>query len=166
MKLRSEQGFSLIEVLVAVLVLTIGLLGLFGMQLAGVKSNQSAYFRTQASLLASDMADRLRFNSDRAIAGGYDGFSTANSNVEKPSCWNTSTGCNETSLVDLDKAEWTESVEGGDDTAILLPNASGTIVRGAGNLFTVQIQWDETTWDEDNARKDVVRQTYAINLSL
>ena len=166
MKLRSNKGFSLTEILVAVLVLSIGLLGLFGMQIAGVKSNQSAYFRTQASILASDIADRLRFNADRAIAGAYDGFNTANSNESVPSCWNTDTGCTENSIVTLDKAEWTALVEGGEDTAIMLPNASGTITRGAGNLFTIQIQWDETTWDEDNNRKDVVRQTYSVNLSL
>ncbi len=161
-----NKGFSMVEVLVTVLVLGIGLLGLFGMQIAGVKSNQSAYFRTQASILASDIADRLRFNSDRAVAGSYDDFSTADSTETKPGCWNSASGCTENEIVTLDKAEWTELVEGGDDTAIMLPNASGTITRGAGNLFTIQILWDETTWDDDNNRKNVVQQSYSVNLSL
>lgn len=53
-------GFSLVEVLVAVLVLSIGLLGLAGLQIAGVRANDSARLRTQATLAAYDLADRLR----------------------------------------------------------------------------------------------------------
>ena len=53
-------GFSLVEVLVAVLVLSIGLLGLAGLQIAGVKANDSARLRTEATLAAYDVADRLR----------------------------------------------------------------------------------------------------------
>lgn len=55
-----EAGFSLLEVLVAVLVLSIGLLGLAGLQIAGVRANDSARLRTTATLAAYDVADRVR----------------------------------------------------------------------------------------------------------
>lgn len=55
-------GFSLVEVLVAVLVLSIGLLGLAALQIAGVRANDSAQLRTEATLAAYDVADRLRAN--------------------------------------------------------------------------------------------------------
>lgn len=53
-------GFSLVEVLVAVLVLSVGLLGLAALQIAAVRANDSARLRTQATLAAYDLADRLR----------------------------------------------------------------------------------------------------------
>lgn len=53
-------GFSLVEVLVAVLVLSIGLLGLAGLQIAAARANDGARLRTEATLAASDVADRLR----------------------------------------------------------------------------------------------------------
>lgn len=66
MNYRHQQGVGLIEVLVAVLVLAIGLLGLAGLQTQSLRFNNEAYFRTQATLLAMDMADRLRSNSELA----------------------------------------------------------------------------------------------------
>ena len=55
-----QRGFSLVEVLVAVLVLSVGLLGLAGLQIAGLRSNESARTRTQVVIAAYDLADRLR----------------------------------------------------------------------------------------------------------
>jgi len=60
------QGFSLLEVLVAVLVLAIGLLGLAGMQLKVLQGSQSAYQRTLASVIAADGGERLWSNSAAA----------------------------------------------------------------------------------------------------
>lgn len=55
-----EDGFTLIEVLVAMIVLAVGLLGLASMQIAGVKSSHSAHLRTQATFAAYDLSDRMR----------------------------------------------------------------------------------------------------------
>lgn len=63
-------GFSLVEVLVAVLVLSVGLLGLAALQIAGVRANDSARLRTQATLAAYDLADRLRADPVSLFAGG------------------------------------------------------------------------------------------------
>lgn len=57
---RVAAGFSLVEVLVAVVVLSIGLLGLAALQITGVRANDSAELRTTATLAAQDVADRLR----------------------------------------------------------------------------------------------------------
>lgn len=59
---RRVNGFTLIEVLVTIIVLAIGILGLAGLQIAGMRSNHSAYLRTQAVLAASDLSDRMRLN--------------------------------------------------------------------------------------------------------
>ena len=68
---RYEGGISLIEVLVAVVVLSIGLLGLAGLQASGMRVGQSSLYRSQAALLAYDMADRIRANAAAARAGKY-----------------------------------------------------------------------------------------------
>ena len=66
---RPERGFSLIEVLVAMLVLAIGLLGLAALQTQGVRFNHDAYVRSNATALAYDIVDKMRIN--RANAASY-----------------------------------------------------------------------------------------------
>ena len=60
--MKTNSGFTLIEVLIAMLVLAVGLLGLAGMQATGIRNNLSAYNRSLATQLAYDMADRMRSN--------------------------------------------------------------------------------------------------------
>ena len=69
--LHRESGFSLIEVLVALLVLSIGLLGLAMLQVQGMRFTNDSYQRTQATLLAYDLMDRMRANKVGADAGAY-----------------------------------------------------------------------------------------------
>ena len=64
---RNQSGFTLLEVLIALLVLAIGLLGLAALQTTGLRSNQMATSRTHATQLAYDILDRMRAN----IAGSY-----------------------------------------------------------------------------------------------
>jgi type IV pilus assembly protein PilV len=69
---RAARGFTLIESLVALLVLSIGLLGVAAMQLSSLQANNGAFQRTQATFLAQDMADRMRANRGAALDGEYD----------------------------------------------------------------------------------------------
>ena len=66
-----QSGFTLLEVLVAMLVLAIGLLGLAGLMTSSMRDNLSASHRTQATWLAYDILDRMRANRTSAIAGSY-----------------------------------------------------------------------------------------------
>ncbi len=59
---KASDGFTLLEVLISVLVLTIGLLGFAALQLTAIDTNQSAYFRTQATLIAYDLSSRMHVN--------------------------------------------------------------------------------------------------------
>jgi len=69
---KQSEGFTLVEVLVSALILGIGLLGLAGLQNVGITAAYSTLQRSQASWLASEMADLLRANPDAARAGAYD----------------------------------------------------------------------------------------------
>lgn len=59
-----QDGATLIEVLVAVLLLSFGIVGLAGLQMNGAKFNHGSYLRSQGTALAYDMADRIRANLD------------------------------------------------------------------------------------------------------
>lgn len=69
---RRQRGFSMIEVLIAVLILAIGLLGMAHMQASGMRSTHGAYLRTQATFLTGDILDSMRANVTPARAGSYD----------------------------------------------------------------------------------------------
>jgi type IV pilus assembly protein PilV len=66
-----QRGMSLIEILVAIVVLSIGLLGLAGLQLKGIQVNQGSVYRWQAALLAEDIADRMRADRSNAANKAY-----------------------------------------------------------------------------------------------
>lgn len=68
---RRQTGVGLIEILIALLVLSIGLLGMSALQINATKQSHSLMLRTQAISLAYDIADRLRVNADRAQNGSY-----------------------------------------------------------------------------------------------
>jgi prepilin-type N-terminal cleavage/methylation domain-containing protein len=69
------RGLTLIEVLVVVVLLAIGLLGLAGLQLRGLQVNQGSQLRSQAAMMAEDMADRMRADpTDAANFGAAPGF--------------------------------------------------------------------------------------------
>jgi type IV pilus assembly protein PilV len=66
-----RRGMTLIEILVAIVVLSVGLLGLAGLQLKGLQVNQGSVYRWQAAMLAEDIADRIRADRAGALKGAY-----------------------------------------------------------------------------------------------
>jgi type IV pilus assembly protein PilV len=100
-----EKGFTLIEVLIAVLVLGIGLLSLAAMQAASMRNNHQAYLRTQATLLAHEISDRMRANRAGLVAGAYD----LNSAERITDC-SSSEGCSPPQMAKHDLWEWQQSV--------------------------------------------------------
>jgi type IV pilus assembly protein PilV len=68
---HKQAGFTLLEVLIALLVLSIGLLGLAALQTTGLRSNQMASMRTMATQLTYDVTDRMRSNPVGVANGEY-----------------------------------------------------------------------------------------------
>jgi type IV pilus modification protein PilV len=66
-----QQGLTIIELLISLIIITIGLLGLAGLQLSSARGNHGAYQRSQASLLAQDLIERIRVNPPRTNPTGY-----------------------------------------------------------------------------------------------
>lgn len=121
---RANGGFSLIEVLIAVLILAIGLLGLAGLQTYSLQSNVNAYQRSQANTLIYEIVDAMRTNRAIALAGGYDmdfGDDPAGA-----------------SIADQDRAAWRARV------TALLPVGDARIQSLGGDILTVSIRWDDS----------------------
>lgn len=121
--MKKQVGFSLLEVLIAVLVLSIGLLGMAGLQLNALKFNQTATVRSQATMLAYDIADRMRMNRESARSGNY---VTALADT-------TITGG---ARADVDLREWKTQV------GQTLPEGRAAVAM-AGNVVTVTVEWNE-----------------------
>jgi len=68
---KAEKGFTLIEILVSLIILGFGLLGLAGMQISGMKNATDSVYRTTASMLARDLADRMHANPRGVDNDGY-----------------------------------------------------------------------------------------------
>jgi len=135
-KVKNQKGVTLIEVLVAMLVLSIGLLGVASLQLYGLRYNQSAYLRSQATILAYDLVDRMRTNADGVALGYYDIINTGSLPAD-PAC--ISTGCTNEQLAKHDIREWGTYFTSG---IPILPSATG-IVSKSGLVYTVTISWTE-----------------------
>ncbi len=75
-----QSGFTLIEILITLVIFSIGLLGMAGMQLHGSEGTNMAYFRSQATLIANDMAERMHANRAGVDANFYDGLDTSTVN--------------------------------------------------------------------------------------
>lgn len=160
-----EKGITMIEILVTLVIVSIGLLGAAAMVINGLESNRNAYLRTQASILAYDMADRIRANSERALAGDYDGFDIADA-PDLPGCYSSGSGCNSNTVVNVDKALWARSLEGAAEGATMLPEASGTIERN-GETFDITITWKEVRWNADDSEfNDDVDQQFVLTFNL
>ena len=72
-KLRhAQRGVGLIEVLIAVLVLSFGMLGLVGLQTWSLRNNQSALERGMATVQTHSIVDVMRADRDTAVNGGFD----------------------------------------------------------------------------------------------
>ena len=126
-----NAGFTMIEVLVAMVILAIGLLGVATMQATGLRNNHSAYLRTQASLLGYDMTDRMRANNTGVEAGAYNSISGIPSD---PGC--ITTGCTPAQMAQYDAFAWNTQL------AAMLPSGQGTVAVVA-SIATITVMWDD-----------------------
>jgi type IV pilus assembly protein PilV len=120
---NNNQGFSLIEVLVTVLITSGGLLGFAGILNKSIAANRQAYTRSQATIIANDIIERMRANRALATAGVY--------NIEM----NSTPAGGDFSAEDL--ASWITIIESN------LPKGDGSVSSDGNGNITIVIQWDD-----------------------
>jgi type IV pilus assembly protein PilV len=122
-KLSHARGMTLIEALVALVVLSVGLLGVAGMQMTALRNNLGAHLRSQATVLAYDISDRMRANRTvaRDTAAYVVGMGAVTGN---------------TTLAELDLQAWKTTLTN------TLPAGDGSIQR-VGNTYRITITWTE-----------------------
>lgn len=139
-----EDGVAMLEVLIAIVVISFGLLGVAGLQVTGLKNNQMSYARSIATFQAYDMADRMRANMAGVAAGSYDAIT--NSAYIDPLCANPPTasgGCTPAQIATYDASAWHAA------NAALLPGGGGTVTKVAvagssvSAIFNIAVGWTE-----------------------
>lgn len=110
------KGFSLLEVLVALLVFSLGLIGLAGLMLVSAKTNHGAYLRSQAVFLAGNLADRMRANAVGVWQNLYVGDYPVGPNGQ--TC---AQPCTPNQLADHDRDDWSAMLTN------LMPNSGANV---------------------------------------
>lgn len=156
----NEAGFTLMEVLVAFLVLSVGLLGLAGLQMKGLAYAHQSYQRSLATLLAQDMADRMRANRP-AVLKGYYHLTSAPS--DPGFTCSGAASCTPAQLAALDLYQWSQQ-----EVAADLPNGKGVVCvdsnpsdstpcDGTGSIYSIIVSWSEKASAGTVTRKFVTR---------
>ena len=125
------NGFTLLEVLIALVIFSFGLLALAALMAKGLQYNTSALHRSYASAQAYDIADRMRANRLGITAGNYDSISGVGSD---PGC--IATGCTPAQMAQYDGWAWNSA------NAALLPSGSGSMTTD-GTTYTITVTWDD-----------------------
>jgi type IV pilus assembly protein PilV len=127
-----QYGFSLVEVLIALIIMSVGMLGIAGLYVQSMQAGRTSLFRHNAVLLAGDVADRIRANP-RAGAT----YALAGADNE---CVDRGIDCSEAEMAEHDIFVW------GQQAADSLPN--GTVAVAFDNSvlppeYTITVRWDE-----------------------
>lgn len=137
-----SAGFTMLEVLISLFVLSIGLLGLAALQATSLALNTDSYLRTQATFFAYDILDRMRANPTGLSSGAYDVATSGDAATKASSsvtCDGSGNACDNLNLAAGDLGDWYRRMDQ------VLPGAQNnraTIAR-VGTRVTVRITWTE-----------------------
>ena len=129
-----QQGVSLIESLIALLVISIGLLGIAALQFSAMKQNSSALHHSQSVWISYDIADRIRANFNQF--DNYAGIDTNNTYAQD--C--VSSACSSAKLITSDAQGWARLVQN-------LPSGRGTITSPVADELLIKVMWDDEGTD-------------------
>mgnify|MGYP001451049550 CR=1 FL=1 len=169
--ISKQRGVSLIEVLVAVVILSVGILGIAGIQVVSLQQNRSSIYRAEALQLANDILDRMRANPGQ-------NYAAVSFNDPPPGSVECTTfACSATQMKDYDIAQWKCSINSSDlagtpfarcstlGIAGTLPQGQGAIVNTSNSALCPVVSADEicaiVTWQDasDGAQGSIMLRT-------
>lgn len=129
---HGRRGFTLLEFLIALLIVSFGLLGIAGIIANSMKSNQSAYYRSQAVVMAGDIIDRMRANRITADGGAASPYTS-------PYNLTLAGAPGGGGVPQADLTEWRSAL------AATLPSGNGSVnVHTTTKKVTVVVRWNDT----------------------
>jgi len=142
---KQERGFSLLEVLIALLVLSVGLLGIAGLQTVSLRFNHQSYERTQATVLISEIFEKIVANPVAARSGSFDTIDDTDTSASFTGYGSCPASCTPTQLATFDLFRWKLSIE----DPRRLAQGRGTIARiddpdgPTAHVYEVTVSWVE-----------------------
>ncbi len=138
---KKSKGFSLVEVLIALIIMSVGMLGIAGLYVQSMQAGRTSMLRHHAVTLAGDVADRIRANPTAGAA--YSAAAGVNNN-----CVAQNTSCNIAEMAAHDIFLWQQQA-----LEFLPPMADGSqqvqvlFTPGTPPTYQITIRWDEPTPD-------------------
>lgn len=148
MSVNRERGVSLVEVLVALVVLSVGLLGVAALLVQSVQGTRTALYRTRAVNLVSDMADRIRANATAGaaytVAGAVNNCQSTADALSAP--------CTEVQLAADDLARWRAEIQDAfPRVSAAIPAGTVEFFAGSPQIFRVSVAWQEPPTTQNGA---------------
>ncbi len=137
MNIKNSNGFTIIEVLVAMVILSIGVLGLGILQLTALQNTQGGHLRAQASILAYDIIDSMRANIPALTDGNYR-ITLATATPATVDCYGSAADCVISQMATSDLNRWRTLLGN------YLPAGNGQVESldlGGTTQVTVTVEW-------------------------
>lgn len=129
---EAERGFSMIEVLVSVAILSLGILGIAALQTTSYKYNHGAYLRTVATNEVYAIIDRMRANPVGVSQGNYNALVYTDSGTTS-----TCAECTPEQIATNDNIQWSQAIRHA------LPSGQGSVTfNPSTGLYDVRVMWD------------------------
>ena len=145
--LKHSRGFTLLEVMVAMVIFSIGLLGLASLQGQSVQFSHSAYLKSQGTFYAYDILDKMRVNRGLALSGNYN--ATFSSTGTDNGCYSNSGNCTAADMASHDVYDWKQLLAS-------LPDGNGSVTTaGTANSFTVIVSWTDRSALTANGKETI-----------
>lgn len=139
--LRKYSGFTLLEVLIAMVIFSISLLGLASLQGQSLQFSHGAYLKSQATFYAYDILDKMRANRTVAIGGSYNA-TLASTGDDAGDCYDDTGDCSASAMALHDVFDWKQLLAS-------LPDGNGTVQSFPSATFTEFLV--TVTWSDPNA---------------
>ncbi len=172
---RNQSGFTMLELLISILIMSIGVLGMAGLQIVSMQQNRSALMQGEATLKVNDLLDRIRANPST----DYSGIALTDTPASTQDC--IGNNCSETQMKNYDIAQWQCSInstaaDGTQHTVCAAFGITGAMPGGQcvnagdscaggsvvlnGDVYTVTVQWS------DQQRVDVAGSNRRVAVSM
>lgn len=151
--MKRQQGIGMVEILVALLITAVGLIGITGMQAVSLKNNLSALNRSNALFLAGTIMDRIRTNPN----ANYETELTDQPPISPTTCAGATATCTTSQIAQVHIADWKCMLGGYQSHTYcstfnpLMPDAQGAVTLNASGDYDIIITWtDRVSYADGN----------------